>query len=272
MNANSAPRNTLFIFLTCMATAIAAFPSHAAGSYVLSWSDEFNGSELDTNRWTRIGKGSSPWNKHMSTREDLVQLKDGALVLWGVANNDQASDPRPFLTGGVGSKDKGLMGIGDKVELRVKFDDHQKGAWPALWMCGNSLDDKGRGWPWNGEIDIVERLNGDEFVYHTVHSGWTFVKKNTRKPPHGGRGAIKNGEWNVFGLEMTETNLMWSVNGKTTFTYAKIDCADADQWPFDREFFFYLDMQLGGNWVGKVDISTLPVKMQIDWIRVYTRR
>ena len=28
-------------------------------------------------------------------------------------------------------------------------------------------------------------------------------------------------------------------------------------------------MQLGGKWVGKVNASTLPVKMYIDWIRVY---
>jgi hypothetical protein len=38
---------------------------------------------------------------------------------------------------------------------------------------------------------------------------------------------------------------------------------------FEREFFFLLDMQLGGKWVGKVEPSTLPVKMEIDWIRVY---
>ena len=28
-------------------------------------------------------------------------------------------------------------------------------------------------------------------------------------------------------------------------------------------------MQLGGKWVGEVDVSTLPVRMYIDWIRVY---
>jgi hypothetical protein len=30
-----------------------------------------------------------------------------------------------------------------------------------------------------------------------------------------------------------------------------------------------VDQQLGGNWVGKVDLKQLPVKMSVDWVRVY---
>ena len=63
--------------------------------------------------------------------------------------------------------------------------------------------------------------------------------------------------------------LVWSVNGKETFRYPKTDCGDPDQWPFGKPCYFLLDMQLGGQWVGDVDVSTLPVKMYIDWIRVY---
>ena len=121
-----------------------AFTTGAADTRKLVWSDEFNGAELDTNRWNRCKMGMSDWSRHMSTRPDLVELKDGALVLWGVANLNTNDDPRPFLTGGVQSRHKGLMGIG-KVEIRVKFEDHQKGAWPALWMLGDQPDANGRG-------------------------------------------------------------------------------------------------------------------------------
>jgi hypothetical protein len=71
---------------------------------------------------------------------------------------------------------------------------------------------------------------------------------------------------------LTEKELIWSVNGKETFRYPKTDCGDPDQWPFDKPFYFLLDMQLGGKWVGNVDVATLPVRMYIDWIRVYRRR
>ena len=240
-----------------------------APAWKLAWSDEFDGTALDTKRWNRCGKGGSDWNRNMSLREDLVQVKDGMLVMWGVANTDTNADPRPILTGGVQSEHKGLMGLG-KVEMRVKFEDHQKGAWPALWMLGDQPDARGRGWPWAGEIDIVERLNGDAFVYQTVHSGWTFVKKHVKDPPHHGTPApIRNGDWNVYGLEVREDALVWYVNGAETFRYPKTDCGDPDQWPFGKPFYFLLDMQLGGKWVGEVDRSTLPVKMYVDWIRVY---
>lgn len=235
----------------------------------LLWSDEFEGTELNTKLWGRCYEGSADWNRHMSLRPDLVQVKDGALVLWGVANTETNKDPRPYLTGGVESENKGLMGLG-KVELRVKFENHQKGAWPALWMLGNDPDAQGRRWPWSGEIDIVERLNGDPFVHQTVHSGWTFMKKHTKDPPHGGKPVpIDNDDWNIYGLEVTETAVIWFVNGKETFRYPKTDCGDPDQWPFGKPFYFLLDMQLGGQWVGEVDRSTLPVRMFIDWIRVY---
>ncbi len=241
----------------------------ASAERKLVWCDEFDGMELNTKIWNRCGQGASDWNRHMSTRPDLVQVKDGMLVMWGVANTETNKDPRPFLTGGVQSQHKGLMSLG-KVEMRVKFEDHQKGAWPALWMLGDKPDAQGRNWPWAGEIDIVERLNGDPFVYQTVHSGWTYVKKNNRNPIHSGKPApIKKGDWNIYGLEVTENAIIWFVNGKESFRYPKTDCGDPDQWPFGKPFYFLLDMQLGGTWVGAVDISTLPVRMYVDWIRVY---
>ena len=231
------------------------------------WSDEFNGTALDTTRWNRCGKGGSDWNRHMSTRPDLVEVKDGALVLWGVVNTETNKDPRPFITGGVQSEHKGTFKLG-KVEMRVKFEN-QKGAWPALWLLPDQRDSKGRGWPWAGEIDIVERLNGDAFVYQTAHSGWTYTKHMGHAPKQGGRAPIRQGDWNVYAVEVTPHALIWSVNGVETFRYWKTDCGDPDQWPFGTPFYVLMDMQLSGKWVGKVDLSTLPVRMYIDWIRVY---
>ena len=248
--------------------ALFALCSNGAEGRRLVWSDEFNGTTLDTNRWNRCQKGQSDWNRHMSDRPDLVEVKDGVLVLWGVANTDTNADSRPFLTGGVQSKHKGLMGIG-KVEIRAKLEDHQKGAWPAIWMLGDKPDEQGRGWPWHGEIDIIERLNSDPFVYHTVHTGWTKVKNHANDPRHGEQAAFCVGEWNVYGMEVAEDSLVWTVNDVETFRYPKTDCGDPDQWPFGKPFYFLIDMQLGGKWVGDVDVSTLPVRMYVDWIRVY---
>ena len=140
-------------------------------------------------------------------------------------------------------------------------------------MCGKGKDSLGRGWPWNGEIDIVERLNENPFVYQTLHTGWTYVLKQKKNPDSGSAKApILQGEWNVYGIEITEDEIVWSVNGKETFRYPRVQPPGSDQWPFNREMFFIMDMQLGGSWVGAIDPKTLPVNMYVDWIRVWSPR
>lgn len=254
--------------VACFAVTNTLQAAAPARTFKLVWQDEFNGTKLDTNLWTMIPKGGSDWNRHMADRPDLVKVKNGVLELWGKRNTDP-NDKRPFVTGGVWTRGKKTMRNG-KIEMRVKFEDHQKGAWPALWMCQNEKDKKGRGYPWGGEIDIVERLNGDAFVYHTVHSGWTLNMKHPNEPKHGGKGAIKQGDWNVYGIEVTPDALIWSVNGQETFRYARTPNGHPDQYPFDQiPYFLYMDMQLGGSWVGKVNEATLPVRMWIDWVRAY---
>jgi len=237
----------------------------------LVWHDEFNGDKLDAARWKRCYPGKADWCRYMSTRPDLVQVRDGVLVMTGIANSETNKDVRPYLTGGIQSAGDAFLRLG-KAEIRAKFED-QKGAWPALWMCGKGKDSQGRGWPWNGEIDIVERLNENPFVYQTLHTGWTHVLKQKKNPDSGSAKApILQGEWNVYGIEITEDEIVWSVNGKETFRYPRVQPPGSDQWPFNREMFFIMDMQLGGSWVGEIDTKTLPVNMYVDWIRVWSPR
>ncbi len=54
-----------------------------------------------------------------------------------------------------------------------------------------------------------------------------------------------------------------------TFTYPRKTDADKSQWPFDQPFYVMIDMQPGGNWVGKINPLHLPVSMMVDWVRVY---
>ena len=41
-----------------------------------------------------------------------------------------------------------------------------KGAWPAVWLMGESK----LAWPNNGEIDILEAINGETKIFASIHS------------------------------------------------------------------------------------------------------
>ena len=69
----------------------------------LVWHDEFNGDKLDAARWKRCYPGKADWCRYMSIRPDLVQVRDGVLVMTGVANSETNKDARPYLTGGIQS-------------------------------------------------------------------------------------------------------------------------------------------------------------------------
>lgn len=239
----------------------AAAADKGAVTWKLKYTENFNGTRLRDALWARIDKGKSDWNKNMSTREDLVAVKGGYAHLYGVKNNDKAADPRSVLTGGIMTKGRFAMKYA-KIEIRCKFEG-QKGAWPAIWMMPQNPVG---GWPDCGEIDIVERLNFDKFVYQTVHSGWT--RKHPNNPPKGGRGNIDSEDWNVYGLEWTEDGIVWTVNGKRTHSYPRKG-DDPSQFPWTVPFYLMIDMQLGGTWVGSIDESTLPVTMYVDWVKFY---
>ena len=228
------------------------------------WRDDFSGTRFNESDWCRIPQGKDEWNRHMSTREDLVEVKDGNLILWGKKNDDTKSDPRPYLTGGIWTMGKRKFVLG-KIEIRAKFED-QQGAWPAFWTYGYSDPGKDTNWPHTGEIDIIERLNSETFVHQTVHSAWTHIEKHKSDPPQCSTAPFKPGEYNVYGVEVREDAVVWSVNGKETFRYPRVKDAPT-QWPFKNPQKLLLDMQLGGEWVGAVDVTTLPVAVYVDWVR-----
>ncbi len=246
-----------------------AAPAEPKGDgWKLVWQDEFDGDKLDETKWSRIpdpkGGKCSDWNRHTSERADLVELKDGVLALVGVANTDTNADPRPCLQGQIYSKGKYAFAYG-KIEIRAKFDN-QQGAWPAFWLLPEN-----RKWPNGGEIDVIERLNSDNFVYQTCHSGWTFTMKKGKDPLQGGKALITPDTWNVYGLEWYDDALVWTVNGVETFRYPRTDAHEL-QWPFTSPYYILLDQQLGGGWVGKIDLKTLPARTYVDWVRVYEKR
>ncbi|GHU64212.1 hypothetical protein FACS1894160_4170 [Bacteroidia bacterium] len=77
--------------------------------------------------------------------------------------------------------------------------------------------------------------------------------------------------YNVYAVELYADSLSFDINGVHTFTYPRINTDKEGQFPFDRDFYLMLDMQLGGSWVGRIEPNDLPMEMWIDWVHFYKK-
>ncbi|HTN69303.1 MAG TPA: glycoside hydrolase family 16 protein [Dysgonamonadaceae bacterium] len=248
----------LILFVACTQT-------QTKDDYTVVWEENFEDSTKLENNWSKIPRGSSDWDNYMSDYDGLYAVKNGNLVLRGIKNTVLPDDSVPYLTGGVFTKDKRVFGHG-RIEIRAKLFG-ARSAWPAFWM----LPDNAK-YPEGGEIDIMERLNMDNYVYQTVHSAYTLKHGITDNPTSGITAQINPDNYNVYAVELFADSLSFFINDTHTFTYPRIETDLSGQFPFgDEKYYLLLDMQLGGSWVGPVNEQDLPAEMHIDWVRYLTK-
>jgi len=159
-----------------------------------------------------------------------------------------------------------------RIEVRAKIPSGL-GVWPAVWMMPVPISAKNK-WPVCGEIDIMEHVAYMKNIVHaTVHTGaYNHMKKTQR----GGTMLVKNltDDFHVYSVDWSEREMIFRVDGNIIFTYNPWEdgnnVTDAE-WPFNKPFYLILNLAFGGNWGGArgVDMSALPARYEIDYVRVY---
>lgn len=240
--------------------------SSAGNAWRLVWNDEFATAEPDWNVWSRVPRGRANWQDDMTDDPRLFDMKNGLLVLKGMANTICPSDTSKYLTGGLWGKDKKGFQLG-RIDVRARFSS-AKGFWPAIWLLplehSNQYSD-------NGEIDMMEHLNFDKFAYQTVHTEYTNLVNKTNPKNHYMPSIDPNG-FNTYTVEVFPDSLVYSVNGgAASYTYPRLQPAIDKQFPFDHnDYFVVLSAQLGGDWVGSVSLAPEEVvTLEIDYVRYY---
>lgn len=254
--------STLFIICILGVNSIIA---QQPGDWQLIWSDEFEDTLVDNNNWSRIPRWTPQWQCHMSNYDTLCSIRDGILTLWAMEDPRTKDDTTAFITGGIWSKDKVVFEEG-RLEICAKID-HATGFWPAIWMLPQVEPLK---WPTTGEIDIMEHLNHDNKIHHTVHSNYTKNLKKIKHPKSHILASINPNEFNVYVVERYIDKLIFFINDVKTFEYRRINTRHEGQFPFtDNPFYLILSAQLGGDWVGEISVDQLPAAMQIDYVRYF---
>lgn len=230
--------------------------------------DDFKNSVLDTSKWSVIDRNRKGWNNEGFESGEFVKIEDGKLIINAYYNKDSNGNDS-LIIGGVQTKNKVSIKYG-KVEVRAKLTK-TKGLNSAIWMLadkpkyGNGNPEFRKYAHYNGEIDILERINNEDSARNNIHTYNTFNRIDN-SPANIIKLKVK--EFHIYCVEILPNEIRFLIDGKITLKYEKNKNNEFKQYPFEQEYYLMIEM-LTGEWPGIVTGEYLPAKMFIDWVKIF---
>ena len=279
---------SLFLASVCAACSATSFCD--ADGWAKVWADEFDGTALDNSSWTiDTGAGDSRVRNSQGTVAN-VWVKDGQLTL---RSQRQKAGKWNFTSGAVQTQNKRFWGGGGAVTracVRAKLPGGEgspygggQGIWPAHWMMPNTK----ACWPSNGEIDVMEMINGDGTTHSTYHWRRTEIggcgdkDKDGNPSAHPALGTSASdrhdaSEWHEYAVEYSHEHISFAFDGAVIKTLTNESAASNHPQPagqkaefFDVPYYMILNTAVGGPWPGEPDDRTVfPTYHHIDYVRV----
>jgi beta-glucanase (GH16 family) len=235
------------------ATAVSAAaprPVGVPGSWKLKFSDEFNGTKLDTGKWSTgwlasgITKGANGAEQGCYDPKQ-VKVSGGSLNLTAIAKQQSCGGKtQPYSSGMVNSNGKFNFTHGT-MEARIYMPaaNGKIANWPAFWANGQN-------WPVNGELDVMEGLGG-KAAYH-FHN------------PSGGPGSSVPGNfaggWHTFAATWQPGSVTYYYDGKAV---GKLTSGITS-----APMYLILNNAVSKQYGGP---TSVPATMKTDYVRVWQR-
>ncbi|KAK4148559.1 concanavalin A-like lectin/glucanase domain-containing protein [Chaetomidium leptoderma] len=168
-----------------------------------------------------------------------------------------------------------------RFQAALRFGDgpksEQQGIWPAFWMLGESSR-QGTPWPECGELDIMERINGELEGHGTPHCGPGDVPCGamTKTVP------LPDNGWHTWSIDVDRSDKDWKAQSitwmldETKYNHVTgADMKDEGIWKSvaHSPLYFILNVAVGGDWPGKPNDKTvdgLKSMMEVQYIAVYS--
>ncbi len=147
-----------------------------------------------------------------------------------------------------------------RVEIRAKLPS-AGGTWPALWALGADFDEVG--WPATGEIDIMEHVGNNanttsSALHYLGNFGGNAVTDDTSVP-------TATTEFHNYTVEWTPDSIKFVVDDELIHLSFENNATT----PFNKDFFFIMNIAMGGTLGGTIDGAFTEDTMEVDYIRVY---
>lgn len=257
-SARTVDRNTQSEFaLIDPATPAGVQPVGRTG-FAIVFSDEFEGSAVDFQKWQPYYPDTPFWNAtvpggHLTnTSEPQAYHPSGLSVSGSVLSmtmrNESTVAGLPFTSGMVTSYGSFNPTYG-YAEARMRLADVER-AWPAFWMDPTDQD-------WPPEIDIMENFATASFntdidcTYHPKVD----PSDNTR--------VFNVGDlkvWRTYGCHWEPGRIRWYIDGALVKTYTDSDVSAKAM---------YLICNLAGNKSEDPNPADMPFSIGVDWIRFW---
>ena len=265
--------NLMKHILIILAAALFLPATLNAQEWQLVWSDEFDGEQLDAEKWSyMIGDGTEygipGWgnNELEYYREENVQVSGGNLV---ITAKQESFGGKAYTSGRIRTKDKGDWTYG-RIEFRAIMP-LGKGLWVAVWML--PTEEYYGGWAASGEIDIMEYLGHQpDIVYGTLHYGGQWPDNRNSGGSYTTDSVSFVEDFHDFAMEWEEGVFRWYVDDSLYLTKSSGWYSSSASFPapFNRDFHLLVNMAVGGNWPGNPDGTTqFPQELILDYIRIY---
>lgn len=267
----------------------------------LLWSEEFNGTSLNTGVWSAsdgngcqiglCGYGNAELQYYSPNNLSIVNVpfESGTRAL-AIEARRQRAGSNAFTSGKIDTKGKVQVQYG-MVEVRMSTPAVETGLWPAAWMLGVSSQT----WPRNGEIDIMEMGHkaevraaaGSPSANNFVGSNVITYQDAACVP--GNESCAASTAWQTKNWYVAATPLVnrfvtyrlyWD-ESQMRFTVidngVERDMYDAplavNSSALQAPFYLLLNLAVGGNFTDAATArqvtAPLPGTMYVDYVRVY---
>lgn len=260
----------------------------AAAGYNLAWADEFDGTELDTSKWSfQLGTkdpngGPEYWGneeKEYYTDSNHV-VKDGKLV---ITAKQESKEGMSYTSTRIRTKtDEGNTLYAAKygrIEARMKLPV-EEGLWPAFWMLPADATIYGT-WAASGELDIMEaRGRIPDKVGGAIHYGSQWPNNTYYGKDYTFDATTDISAYHLYSVEWEPGKITWLVDDIPYFSAENFwsrNSGNAENYtygaPFDVPFYIIFNLAVGGTFdsAANLENAELPADMEVDYVRVYKK-
>ena len=241
-----------------MCVSAANAQSGPSGPWQLTFSDEFNGTSLDTTKWKTQytwGCTNNPGSELECYQPDDVAVSGGQLHLKAEQRTVVNGGTTFNYTSGMVQSAAAFSQTYGYFEARFKIPTNPPavGFWPAFWAMPADGS-------WPPEIDVIELGNSNDTTAACMHvdtsGGWLGSCWSN--------GTNWSQDYHVWAVYWEPGTMTWYIDGiaRQTITNSNIP---------SKAFYLIANLAVGGYGASPGSTTPFPSYMDVDYIRAWTK-